>query len=153
MIQKNINHWYHFFRSFQVVYRTCSLMDKSKTSKDPSDHTKKIEGGVFRCHKCSMEEDYHYKGQVPPFCRSIKLLEDSYIRRDPFCPPSERSFLVLGSDCSVCEQPTCQDSACSVFYTKRFCLSCAERNLQEFPTEIQSKIQQSLTKKPCHSKT
>ncbi|KAJ9589937.1 hypothetical protein L9F63_016921, partial [Diploptera punctata] len=60
------------------------------------------EGGVFKCSKCGLEEHYMYKGKKPPFAKKIVLLEESYVIKDPFSPPNEKQFLLLGSDCRVC---------------------------------------------------
>jgi hypothetical protein len=100
------------------------------------------EGGTFYCHQCGLQETYSYKGQKPPFCKGVKLFEDGYVAKDPFSPPNEHSFLLLGSDCSLCGQQTCQDSSCSIFYEHRFCNTCAIKEINKFPVQIHSKINQ-----------
>ncbi|CAB3359416.1 Hypothetical predicted protein [Cloeon dipterum] len=81
------------------------------------------EGGTFCCSICRLEETYHCRGPVPYFCKTVRVSPDSYIARDPFMPPGQRSFLLLGSDCYACSKPVCQ--ACSLFFAKRFCKPCA----------------------------
>ena len=99
---------------------------------------------VFKCTKCGLEEHYTYKGREPPFAKKIRILEEGYIIRDPFSPPNQKQFLLLGSDCKICNNMICQSSECSIFYTKRFCRSCAEQNIHFFPDEVQAKIKKNF---------
>ncbi|XP_065801539.1 cysteine-rich DPF motif domain-containing protein 1 isoform X1 [Muntiacus reevesi] len=62
--------------------------------------------GVFKCQLCALTAPYSYKGQQPPDCQSVVLLEESYVTRDPFTPDRGR-FLILGSRCSVCSRLVC----------------------------------------------
>ncbi|XP_057598268.1 cysteine-rich DPF motif domain-containing protein 1 isoform X2 [Hippopotamus amphibius kiboko] len=98
--------------------------------------------GVFECQLCAFTAPYSYVGQQPPDTQSVVLLEESYVMRDPFTPDKDR-FLVLGSRCSLCGR-----LECSLFYSKRFCLSCVRENIDAFPQEIQ----QDLEKRKVPSK-
>ena len=60
----------------------------------------------------------------PPLANSF--LEDGYFRADPFA--ERRRPLFIGADCTLCRRPVCAQPTCSLFYTRRFCASCAKRN-------------------------
>ncbi|XP_043390928.1 cysteine-rich DPF motif domain-containing protein 1 isoform X1 [Chelonia mydas] len=79
---------------------------------------------------------------------TASLLEESYVMKDPFIPDKDK-FLILGSQCSLCNRRVCVGTECSLFYSKRFCLPCVNENLREFPLEIQ----QDLEKRKSHSKS
>ncbi|KAG9491255.1 hypothetical protein GDO78_006561 [Eleutherodactylus coqui] len=98
--------------------------------------------GIFECQLCKLAVPYTYFGQKPPNTRSIILLEECYVMRDPFVPDKEK-FLILGSPCSLCERVDC-----SLFYSKRFCLPCVSKNKDTFPLEIQ----QDLDKRKAQAK-
>ena len=102
------------------------------------------EGGVFKCCMCSLTERYHAHGTRIPFARGIVFNEDAYVMRDPFTPYAQNAFLCLGGTCSLCSQLVC--ITCSIFYSKRFCATCAEQNIQHFPNEVQKKIRELCTK-------
>ncbi|XP_059537346.1 cysteine-rich DPF motif domain-containing protein 1 isoform X2 [Myotis daubentonii] len=91
--------------------------------------------GVFECQLCALAAPYSYVGQKPPDTQSVVLLEESYVMKDPFTPDKDR-FLILGSRCSVCGR-----LECSLFYSKRFCLPCVQKNLQAFPQEIRQDLE------------
>ncbi|NXK45977.1 CDPF1 protein, partial [Chauna torquata] len=95
--------------------------------------------GEFKCQLCGLTAPYTYYGQKLPNTRSIVLLEDSYVMKDPFTPDKEK-FLILGSLCSLCSRSVCVGTECSLFYSKRFCLPCVNENLQAFPLEIQEDL-------------
>nr|CAD7433507.1 unnamed protein product [Timema monikensis] len=99
-----------------------------------------IEGGEFVCSTCGLTEHYTYKGKQPPFCKKISFIDDSYIMKDPFSPPNKNQFLLLGSDCHLCNKQVCQSQNCSLFYSKRFCQTCAADNIGYFPVQIQQKL-------------
>ncbi|XP_052781573.1 cysteine-rich DPF motif domain-containing protein 1-like [Mya arenaria] len=92
----------------------------------------------FLCSICSLKVNYDFFGTKPPFAKSILLMEDSYVMKDPFT--SEIGIISLGSHCSLCTKSVCASQDCSIFYTKRFCMSCVNANLEEFPFEIQQEI-------------
>ncbi|XP_004845445.1 cysteine-rich DPF motif domain-containing protein 1 isoform X2 [Heterocephalus glaber] len=96
--------------------------------------------GVFECQLCALTAPYSYVGQKPPNTQSVLLLEESYIMKDPFSPDRGR-FLVLGAQCSVCSRLVCVGPECSLFYSKRFCLPCVQKNLSAFPPEIQQDLE------------
>ncbi|XP_045145354.1 cysteine-rich DPF motif domain-containing protein 1 [Echinops telfairi] len=62
--------------------------------------------GVFECHLCALSAPYSYVGQKPPNTRSVFLLEESYVLKDPFAANKDK-FLVLGSRCNVCSRLVC----------------------------------------------
>nr|XP_013803313.1 PREDICTED: cysteine-rich DPF motif domain-containing protein 1 isoform X2 [Apteryx mantelli mantelli] len=62
--------------------------------------------GEFKCQLCGLTAPYTYYGQKPPNTRSIVLLEESYVMKDPFTPDKDR-FLILGSQCSLCSRSVC----------------------------------------------
>ncbi|KAM7437988.1 Cysteine-rich domain [Porites harrisoni] len=94
---------------------------------------------TFKCSSCGFECYYEYFGKRPPFSKSVILLEDAFVIRDPFSPTT--GHLTLGGQCCLCSKDICVAPTCSIFYTKRFCVSCVENNLMEFPEEIQKDIQ------------
>ncbi|XP_036905331.1 cysteine-rich DPF motif domain-containing protein 1 [Sturnira hondurensis] len=96
--------------------------------------------GVFECQLCSLTAPYSYVGQRPPNTQSIILLEESFVTKDPFTPDKDR-FLILGSKCSVCGRLVCVSPECSLFYSKRFCLPCVQRNVHAFPQEIRHDLE------------
>ncbi|XP_062522546.1 cysteine-rich DPF motif domain-containing protein 1-like [Corticium candelabrum] len=99
--------------------------------------------GTFRCSRCHLSCRFDYFGQRPPFQTALILLEDAYVMKDPFSPDERQ--LVLGSHCSVCQQPVCVGTGCSVFYTKRFCLPCVLAKADEFPEEIRKEVESKNT--------
>ncbi|XP_028516506.1 cysteine-rich DPF motif domain-containing protein 1-like [Exaiptasia diaphana] len=87
---------------------------------------------------CHFTCRYDYYGRNPPFSKAVVLLEDAFVVQDPFSP--SQSHLTLGSKCSLCSIDVCVGQGCSLFYTKRFCISCAKKNLAEFPEEIKTEL-------------
>ncbi|KAM4676944.1 cysteine-rich DPF motif domain-containing protein 1 [Discoglossus pictus] len=104
--------------------------------------------GIFECHLCKLSIPYTYFGQKPPNTHSVILLEECFVMKDPFTPDKEK-FLILGSPCSLCERVVCVGTECSLFYSKRFCLPCVNKNRDEFPQQIR----QDLDKRKVHSKS
>ncbi|XP_004560866.1 cysteine-rich DPF motif domain-containing protein 1 [Maylandia zebra] len=94
---------------------------------------------TFTCQLCSLTSPFTYYGQKPPNTRAIVLLEECFITKDPFSPDREK-FLVLGSICSLCGTCVCVGSDCSLFYTKRFCVPCVNKHLDQFPHQIQVEL-------------
>lgn len=120
--------------------------DENKSANPPDDAK---EGGIFTCIKCGLKEHYFYKGKYPPFNKKISFLEDSYVMKDPFSPPNKHQVLLLGSDCCLCNKAVCQSPDCSIFYTKRFCRSCALENFEHFPTAVQLKLNKKPSAEKC----
>ncbi|XP_049616856.1 cysteine-rich DPF motif domain-containing protein 1 [Syngnathus scovelli] len=98
---------------------------------------------TFTCQLCDLRCPYTSYGQKPPNTRAIVLLEECYVTKDPFSPDKEK-FLVLGSKCSLCGVTVCVGSDCSLFYTKRFCLRCVNKNLEQFPRQIRTELAKKL---------
>ncbi|XP_029016628.1 cysteine-rich DPF motif domain-containing protein 1 [Betta splendens] len=94
---------------------------------------------TFTCQLCGLSSPYTYYGQKPPNTRAIVLLEECFVTRDPFSPDRDK-FLVLGSTCSLCNTCVCVGSDCSLFYTKRFCMQCVNKHLDQFPSQIQTEL-------------
>ncbi|XP_062448655.1 cysteine-rich DPF motif domain-containing protein 1 isoform X1 [Rhea pennata] len=107
-----------------------------KNSLKMDSHKEAQPKGEFKCRLCGLTAPCTYYGQKPPNTRSIMLLEESYVMKDPFTPEKDR-FLILGSQCSLCSRSVCVGTECSLFYSKRFCLPCVNDNLKAFPLEIQ----------------
>ncbi|XP_054609432.1 cysteine-rich DPF motif domain-containing protein 1 [Dunckerocampus dactyliophorus] len=94
---------------------------------------------TFTCQFCGLSCPFTCYGQKPPNTRAIVLLEESFVTKDPFSPDKEK-FLVLGSKCSLCNATVCVGSDCSLFYTRRFCMRCVNKNLDQFPWQIQAEL-------------
>lgn len=94
----------------------------------------------FECTLCHMKEAYHTKEKKPKFLKNITFCEETYLIIDPFTPPQNKQFIVLGSDCCLCKSPVCQSSDCSIFYQKRYCQTCAVKKKNFFPEQLWSKI-------------
>ena len=113
--------------------------EKLKEEKWEDIFEKKIQ---FQCSSCGLCEMCHYFGSSPPFVKkSLEFTEDCYVMLDPFTPynpKSANSFIVLGAECSECRVTVCVE--CSVYFTRRFCINCAQYNINEFPSDVQSKI-------------
>ncbi|KAI4478192.1 hypothetical protein M0804_012150 [Polistes exclamans] len=92
---------------------------------------------IFTCSFCPLQEYFDFKGTKPPFARHITYSEECYIMKDPF-DLSAKGVLVIGGDCNICNKPVCL--GCSIFFTKRFCQSCATNNSDKLPLQILSKI-------------
>ncbi|CAG0916099.1 unnamed protein product [Notodromas monacha] len=114
--------------------------DGSEYSKRLSARIEEDAKKIFHCSQCEFTEPFHYKGRNPPFKRTVWLKEDSYVNKDPFVPRGEGLFVVLGSDCSVCDQQVCQNPGCSVFYERRICLPCFKANKRDFPEKLVAKV-------------
>ncbi|XP_021372041.1 cysteine-rich DPF motif domain-containing protein 1-like isoform X1 [Mizuhopecten yessoensis] len=93
---------------------------------------------TFICKQCDFSSNFQYFGSKPPFLKSILLLEEAYIKKDPFS--SDCGIITLGSHCHHCKLSVCCSTSCSIFYTKRFCLDCVEKNINELPMEIRQEI-------------
>ena len=62
-----------------------------------------------------------------------RFLEEAYLRQDPFSTREPRPLL-LGAKCSVCSKDVC--SACSLFFSRRFCRACAQQHRKAFPVQV-----------------
>lgn len=104
----------------------------------------------FQCTICNMLEMVNYYGKTPPFVYGLKLLEDSFVLRDPFQPPPFRwkpkaeYFIIMGAKCAVCENVVCKGPECSFYYTCSYCLACAKKYINSFPLEAQAKLRKQL---------
>ncbi|KAL3851811.1 hypothetical protein ACJMK2_015516 [Sinanodonta woodiana] len=98
----------------------------------------------FICSSCNFKTQYHYFGKKPPFVKSLVMMEDAYIMKDPFS--SEGGIIPLGSHCTICGKSVCLSLECSIFYTKRFCVHCVKENISEFPLEIQTEVMKKKNK-------
>ncbi|XP_074083387.1 cysteine-rich DPF motif domain-containing protein 1 [Macrotis lagotis] len=104
--------------------------------------------GTFQCRLCGLALPASYEGQRPPGARTLLLLEECFILKDPFTSDKDK-FVILGSRCSLCGKLVCVAPECSLFYSKRFCLPCVCENLSAFPQEIR----QDLGRRHSVSKT
>ncbi|XP_001507957.2 cysteine-rich DPF motif domain-containing protein 1 isoform X2 [Ornithorhynchus anatinus] len=107
--------------------------------------------GLFECRLCGLSAPYGYVGRRPPDSRSVVLLEESYVTRDPFAPGKDK-FLVVGSRCGLCDKPVCAGPGCSLFYSKRFCLPCTWENIDAFPREIRHDLEKKRAETKPSSK-
>lgn len=48
----------------------------------------------------------------------------------------KNQYIFIGSKCSDCERTVCISPECSIYYTKRYCMECAKKNKDEFPTGL-----------------
>ncbi|NXN91873.1 CDPF1 protein, partial [Rhinopomastus cyanomelas] len=103
------------------------------------DASREAQPAEFTCELCGLKAPYTYYGKKPPNTGSVVILEESYVMKDPFTPDKDK-FLILGSHCSVCRKAVCVGADCSLFYCRRFCLPCVNKNLQAFPLEIQEDV-------------
>lgn len=143
---------------------------KEEDEKSPTEDEKKLTAPVkeeekadpkieFTCSNCRLiSASCDYYGSRPPFAKRFQTTEDSYIMKDPFCPPPSSGrpnpeyFLIVGVNCAVCELPVCKSAECSFHYGKTFCRECALENVKQFPLEIQTKARKQLSKSslpPC----
>ncbi|XP_035717353.1 putative transferase CAF17 homolog, mitochondrial [Vespa mandarinia] len=121
--------------SFKYDEKIFDESDKMTTStiQESKEKTKEI----FSCSFCTLQEYFDFKGSKPPFARHITYLEECYVMKDPF-DLTAKDVLVIGGDCNICKKAVCL--GCSVFFTKRFCQSCAANNSDKLPSQILSKI-------------
>ena len=114
---------------------------KEDVKEDKKDHIfeKKIQ---FECSLCGLCEMCHYFGSSPPFVKNcLELTEECFVMLDPFSaynPKTANRFIVLGAACSGCGLTVCVE--CSIYFTRRFCVKCAQFHINEFPQDVQSRI-------------
>lgn len=119
------------------------LPSTSKTEDKPEDEKKEVK--YFQCATCGLRECYEYYGDNPPFVKNYKLLENSYVIEDPFVPPKQNEFIILGTHCIQCRKNVCKDPNCSFYYDGTYCLECAKNCSQKFPKNVQEKINKIIT--------
>uniref|UniRef100_A0A8C0G610 Cysteine-rich DPF motif domain-containing protein 1 n=1 Tax=Chelonoidis abingdonii TaxID=106734 RepID=A0A8C0G610_CHEAB len=76
--------------------------------------------GDFECQLCGLTAPYSYYGQKPPNTHSVVLLEECYVMKDPFVPDKDK-FLILGSQCSLCNRRVCAGTVSNVIHGAFFC--------------------------------
>jgi hypothetical protein len=101
---------------------------------------------LFVCTKCGLSIKFDYFGKTPPFTKSLVIMEDAFVMKDPFSDV-RNNCIIIGSRCVSCSQMVCVSQDCSIFYTKRFCVDCVHANFDTFPAEIR----QELTKRKTSS--
>ena len=113
--------------------------ENAKDEKKEDIFEKKVQ---FQCALCGLCEMCQYKGTAPPFVKNLlEFTESCYVMVDPFTARQSRfgnNFLVLGGECDSCHVTVCVE--CSIYFTKRFCVKCAQFNINEFPKDVQSRI-------------
>lgn len=94
----------------------------------------------FVCSICDLVAPYEHFSNLPPkrASKKIKFREECYSVMDPFRPPNQRLPLVVGGKCSECERDVCM--ACSLYYSRRFCVKCVRKYREEFPKELSKEI-------------
>jgi len=97
----------------------------------------------FCCSLCRTTYKYENFGRLTEKKSNLHLLEDVFYMKDPF---SNKNLLplMLGGVCSVCNQVVCMANTCSLFYTKRFCMECIQKNITHFPTEVQKEVEKFI---------
>lgn len=108
---------------------------EARSSKDYSDEDKK-----FQCFSCTFQQKYEYFGRNPPETSKYILLEDAYVMENPFLPPKQGKFIILGAHCVKCKKAVCKNANCSVFYEGTYCIKCAKAQLEIFPVSVREKI-------------
>ncbi|KAF5271111.1 hypothetical protein FQA39_LY08249 [Lamprigera yunnana] len=133
-------------RKERETTEACGVMEKeihnteAKEEKETTEASEATEPQYFQCSICSLKEKYEYFGKSPEFVYSYKLKEDSYIIEDPFLPPRNREYLVLGSHCIKCTRPVCKDSNCSFYFDATYCIRCAKGTEEKFPKPLREKL-------------
>jgi len=123
-----------------VVKEDGEVKSREEAKEDKFDiFEKKIQ---FQCSLCGLCEMCHYFGSKPPFVKKcLEFREECYVMLDPFSPYNPKkanNFLVLGAECSNCNATVCVE--CSIYFTKRFCIKCAQYDINEFPQDVQNRI-------------
>ncbi|XP_050413578.1 cysteine-rich DPF motif domain-containing protein 1 [Patella vulgata] len=59
----------------------------------------------FSCDICKFKANYEYYGSKPSFVKSLLLLEEAYLMKDPFT--SDAGLIILGAHCSICKKCVC----------------------------------------------
>lgn len=95
--------------------------------------------GQFQCKHCGNEYKFENHSKFKKETMQFFMLEDVYYIRDPF-EETSKIPMILGGNCSICSESVCISPKCSIFYTKRYCLSCLIENVHNFPEEIRKDI-------------
>lgn len=104
---------------------------------DPANDKEEIK--YFLCTICGLREKYDYFGKEPPFTKMLKLVDDCYVIEDPFLPPKQGQFIILGAHCTTCSKSVCKDIKCSFYYERMYCLKCAKET-KTFPQSVLEKL-------------
>lgn len=99
----------------------------------------------FECSSCVFRTIYEYFGREPPKFKGYKLLENAYVIENPFIPPKQNNFIVIGAHCVKCEKTVCKDDSCSFYYVGTYCLECAKKEASKFPSVVQEKFNKILS--------
>ena len=69
----------------------------------------------------------------------VRLWNDSYVLKNPFV--EKMDVIILGGNCSICQQPVCMNQKCSLFSDKSlYCLPCATSKLEDLPEELKKDV-------------
>lgn len=98
----------------------------------------------FHCANCLLKEKYDYFGKNPPYTKIYKLSEKAYCIEDPFLPPKQGKFIILGAHCIKCNKSVCKDMNCSFYFAGTYCIQCAKQCSQQFPSTVQDKLNKSV---------
>lgn len=112
----------------------------SKTNKPATPENEKKPPQYFQCSYCPLNEKFEYFGDDPSFAKAYKLLENSYVIEDPFLPPKQGQFIILGAHCIKCNKTVCKDSNCSFYFDGTYCIKCAKYSSKTFPHVVQEKL-------------
>lgn len=94
----------------------------------------------FQCSLCIFRELYEYFGRNPSQTDKYILNEDCYLIEDPFYPPKQGKFIILGAHCMKCKKSVCKDINCSIYFDGTYCIQCAKAQVDIFPVSVQEKI-------------
>ncbi|KAH7729433.1 Cysteine-rich domain containing protein [Aphelenchoides avenae] len=104
---------------------------------------------TFQCSVCQLGPERCEFGELQP--SKARYKEQVYYMKDPFVAPDihkkdyqVQDFLIVGSNCALCQKHVCIDEECSFFYRQTYCVPCAKREKHMFP----SKLLQGIPKKP-----
>lgn len=120
---------------------TCEI--KPPISEEKPDTTLETEKPVyqyFHCSNCSLNEKYEYFGKNPPYTKIYQLSEEAFCIEDPFVPPKQGQFIVLGAHCIKCNKTVCKDTHCSFYFGGTYCIKCAKKHAEHFPNLVKEKL-------------
>jgi hypothetical protein len=122
-----------------------STEEATEKSSQPIKSETKVEVKYFQCEICALRESYDYFGNDPPFVKQYKFLENAYVIEDPFVPPKQGEFIILGTQCIKCGKNVCKDTNCSFYYDGTYCIYCAKNYSNTFPQNVQEKLKRIVT--------
>lgn len=108
--------------------------------------TKKKPVQYFHCSTCHLREKFDYYGNQPPKMKHFKFSENCYVMVDPFVPPKEGEYIVLGAHCVTCNRTVCKEAGCSFYFGGTYCVRCAKECTSKFPKTVQERVNKIIIK-------